>query len=327
MRRTSADCSSPARRAAIVSRGHRAPRWLTLALLLVASCAAVATKGASAADREASAKSHAVDFRGWGHLVARLEALGVDPVTLREIYNDQRMPRFGSIPFSVAPREPRSLYAGFLTAHRLELAQQFMALHHPTLSRAAKQFNVTSSVITAILLVESSFGLHTGQELVLYRLSRIAGLNTHANIEYNFHRLRKTDPSVTREKLHARADYLHRTFTPEIVALITMVRKNNLDIFQIRGSIAGAFGIPQFLPSSYLRFGVDGNGDGTVSLYNPDDAIHSAAHFLAEAGWHDTLTPAEKRQVIWRYNKSDEYISTVLDIAERLQDATKQTSR
>jgi len=305
----------------------RALQSLAAQLLLAVLCALGPPQKALAANEDANQRSHAVDFRGWGHLVARLEELGVDAVTLREIYSDQRMPRFGSIPFSVAPREPRSLYAGFLTAHRLELAQQFMALHHPTLSRAAKQFNVTSSVITAILLVESSFGLHTGQELVLYRLSRIAGLNTHENIEYNFHRLRKTDSSVTREKLHARAGYLHRTFTPEIVALITMVRKNNLDIFQIRGSIAGAFGIPQFLPSSYLRFGIDGNGDGAVSLYNPDDAIHSAAHFLAEAGWHDTITPAEKRQVIWRYNKSDEYISTVLDIAERLQDATKQTRR
>ncbi|NDC39505.1 MAG: hypothetical protein EBZ48_15950 [Proteobacteria bacterium] len=259
-----------------------------------------------------------VDLRGWGHLVSTLQRLGVDAVTLREIYADPRMPRFGHIPFSVAPRESHSIYAGFFTAQRLALASQQLGLHHSTFMRAAQRFGVAPGIVAAILLVESGFGLNTGQELVINRLSRMAGLNTKENIEYNFHRLRSTDPTVTRQKLAERAQYLESTFAPEIVALITLSRQNNTDLFTLRGSFAGAFGIPQFLPSSYLRFGVDGDADGQVSLYDLEDAIFSAAHFLASAGWRESLPLSEKRKVIWRYNKSDEYISMVLKISDHL---------
>lgn len=299
-------------------------RLLLAGILLRASMGpalAIATPAAAAEGKYLPPAGATVDLHGWGHLVAKLEALGVDAVTLREIYNDPRMPRFGHIPFSITPLEPHSIYAGFLTPHRLDLAAQFMTLHHPTFLRAAQRYHVAPSVVAAILLVESSYGLQTGQELVVNRLSRMAGLNTRENIEFNFHRLRPTDPSVTREKLAIRAAYLESTFSPEIVALITLARQNNTDLFEIRGSFAGAFGIPQFLPSSYLRFGIDGNGDGKVSLYNPDDAILSAAHFLSEVGWKNHLPEIEKRKVIWRYNKSDEYISIVLQIAARLEGA------
>ena len=261
------------------------------------------------------------EFRGWGHLVVRLRELGVDDATLHEIYHDQRMPHFDKIPFSVAPREPRSIYLGFMAPPKLELALQFMELHAPTLSRSQSRFGVNSSVVTAILLVESGFGLNTGKEVVLNRLSRIAGLGTPENIEFNYRRLKRDDPTVTKEKLAARARYLEETFTPEIKALIAIAKEHNLDPLDIRGSSAGAFGIPQFLPSSYLRFALDGNADGNVSLFNPDDAIFSAANFLRQSGWNDSLSDEEKRAVIWKYNKSDEYISIVLRLAEKIDKA------
>ena len=56
-------------------------------------------------------------------------------------------------------------------------------------------------------------------------------------------------------------------------------------IARIVGSKAGAFGMPQFLPSSYMRFAVDGNGNGRISLHEPADAAHSAANYLAAHGW------------------------------------------
>ena len=70
--------------------------------------------------------------------------------------------------------------------------------------------------------------------------------------------------------------------------------------------------MPQFLPSSYLRFAVDGNGDGRVSLYDPADAIASAANYLRAPRLAARLSYAEQRQVIWTYNHSDPYIDTVL---------------
>jgi membrane-bound lytic murein transglycosylase B len=56
-----------------------------------------------------------------------------------------------------------------------------------------------------------------------------------------------------------------------------------------------------------------------VSLYDPPDAIASAANYLARHGWKPGISRAQQRQVIWTYNHSDPYIDTVLAIAARIQ--------
>jgi len=87
----------------------------------------------------------------------------------------------------------------------------------------------------------------------------------------------------------------------------------------ITGSGAGAFGLTQFLPSSYLRFAVDGDGDGVVSLYDADDAIASTANYLRGNGWRPGISYTDQRRVIWTYNHSDAYIDTVLRLADVLE--------
>jgi hypothetical protein len=79
--------------------------------------------------------------------------------------------------------------------------------------------------------------------------------------------------------------------------------------------------MPQFLPTSYLNHGVDGNHDGVISLYDPDDAIPSCAKYLAAHGWKPGITYEQQRRVIWDYNHSDAYIDTVLSLASSLSDA------
>ena len=116
-----------------------------------------------------------------------------------------------------------------------------------------------------------------------------------------------------------RAAYLEREFYPELRTLLDLGLKKKFNLLKLRGSTAGAFGLPQFLPSSYVRFGYDGNGDGKVDLFNVADAIHSASNFLKGSGWSDDLPEAEKRKVIWKYNHSDAYIDTVLGIAAKLK--------
>ena len=68
-----------------------------------------------------------------------------------------------------------------------------------------------------------------------------------------------------------------------------------------------------------MHFAVDGNGDEVVSLYTPADAIWSTANYLAQSGWHNELPENKQREVIWKYNRSQAYISTVLDIARILR--------
>ena len=124
-------------------------------------------------------------------------------------------------------------------------------------------------------------------------------------------------------RVRARAARLEEMFFPEVRAVFALADAQGVDPLEIRGSRSGAFGAPQFLPTSYLRFGTDGNGDGRIDLYDIDDAAASAAHFLASHGWQGQLSRAERRQVVWHYNRSDAYIDAVLGLADRLRGSVR----
>ena len=75
-------------------------------------------------------------------------------------------------------------------------------------------------------------------------------------------------------------------------------------------SSAGAIGWMQFMPDTWLRWGIDANGDGVADPWNPDDAIFSAARYLAAAGGSTDLTRA-----VYAYNHADWYVNEVLGLA------------
>lgn len=80
-------------------------------------------------------------------------------------------------------------------------------------------------------------------------------------------------------------------------------------------SSAGARGPMQFMPQTFAAYGVDGDRDGRIDIYNPADAIFSAAHYLcANRGG---TGPAGLRQAVWRYNHADWYVDMVLALAVR----------
>jgi murein DD-endopeptidase MepM/ murein hydrolase activator NlpD len=81
-------------------------------------------------------------------------------------------------------------------------------------------------------------------------------------------------------------------------------------------SSAGAIGWMQFMPSTWLRWGTDGNGDGVADPWNPDDAVFSAARYLAASGGRDDVAGA-----IYSYNHADWYVREVLDYAKLFGDA------
>lgn len=79
-------------------------------------------------------------------------------------------------------------------------------------------------------------------------------------------------------------------------------------------SFAGAFGYPQFLPLSYLNYGVDGNKDGKIDLFNMEDAISSVANYLSSHGWKK-----DKKKAIFSYNPSDWYVEAFFKIYKSLK--------
>jgi membrane-bound lytic murein transglycosylase B len=83
--------------------------------------------------------------------------------------------------------------------------------------------------------------------------------------------------------------------------------------------------MPQFIPSSYWEYAVDGNGDGRADLFDAADAVFSVGNYLRRFGWRDDLSEDKQRAVVRRYNNSELYAATVLTAATRLRAGDTRT--
>src|SRR5262249_10150338 len=152
--------------------------------------------------------------------------------------------------------------------------------------------------------VESGCGRNTGRARILPALARLAMAAEPANLARNVERHTLLDGADGARLARWRAQTLEDMFYPEVRAMFSTAERLHTGPLEIRGSGSGAFGIPQFLPRSYLWFGVDGDGDGRVSLFDPDDAIPSCARYLQHYGWRSGIGDRAQRNVIWGYNHS-----------------------
>ncbi|MEN9846838.1 MAG: hypothetical protein RIS36_1985 [Pseudomonadota bacterium] len=258
-------------------------------------------------------------YRGWDYLASRLRKVGVPESEIIEIFGSPAMPRFTLVPFKVKPKEPHSIYSSFDRESFAQLGASFIQEYDHEFNRMERKYGVPREMVTAILVIETQIGRHTGNERIVHRLSRLASVLDPYNVQENYRRLKATDPTVTLEEVKDRGRYLEDTFLPEIPALIEISKRNQVNTFHILGSSAGAFGIPQFLPTAFIKYGVDGDGDGHVSLFNKVDALWSAGNYLAAFGYRADLPYAERRKVIWEYNRSEAYIDTVFRLASRIR--------
>lgn len=130
--------------------------------------------------------------------------------------------------------------------------------HASTLAAAEQRFGVDRHTIVAVWGVESDFGKARGKMPLVQALSTGACLAPRRNA----------------------------FFKGELIATLQIIQRGDLRSERLMGSWAGAFGHTQFIPSTYLRLAVDGDGDGRRDLVDSiPDALHSTANFMAKAGW------------------------------------------
>ncbi len=282
----------------------------------IALLATIARPSDARADDERIARAH-----GWGYLIDKLAADGVAPSRVAHTFGDPRLPPFTGLSFSLHPGESGALYRSLLRPASVAEARRCKSSNASAFGAAERTYGVPASVVAAIIHVESHCGHNTGTQPIFYRLARLAMANEPENLAANLARLTSLAGNAggaTTVRVFERARYLEDTFYPEVRAMFEMAARTDVDPLSVRGSRSGAFGYPQFLPTSYLRDGVDADGDGRVSLYDALDAAASCARYLAAHGWHPGASTAERRSAIWAYNRSTAYIDAVLTIARRL---------
>jgi membrane-bound lytic murein transglycosylase B len=208
--------------------------------------------------------AHAVDVDKYPDLVSLIQTLhqkyDYSEEVLRKLFSRVEIrPRV--IRRTKHPGERRPWYAyrdQFVTGLQARRGSRFWHAHADALRRAHARFGVDPAILVSIIGIESRFGHNTGHFRVL--------------------------DTLTTQMLHhpRRKDF----FTRELTEFLLLIRKNRLQPLAVRGSYAGAIGVAQFLPSTYLNYAVDFDGDGRSDLMNSmPDAIGSIANFIRRNGW------------------------------------------
>jgi membrane-bound lytic murein transglycosylase B len=227
-------------------------------------------------------------------------------------------PMFKLVSQTMKIREGQANYDHFLSPSEITAARHFIADHRNCFRKAEAAYGVGPEIIAAILLVETHFGSYTGKTPTLAVFSTFAIMDQEANRDKVWKLLLPRDRQKWgREafdgKLLDRSAWAYR----ELSALLELENTHGIRAASLRGSVMGAIGWPQFLPTSLAKFGVDGNGDGCIDLYSAEDAIFSTANYLRAHGWCGARLFSDREAVIWEYNHSKAYVRIVLGIAER----------
>ncbi len=146
----------------------------------------------------------------------------------------------------------------FIKEKRIVEGVKFWRRHEQLLTDVSGKTGVPAEIIVAIIGVETFYGIYKGKDPVFDSLVTIA------------------------------FDYPRRAsfFRSELEQFLLLAREQNFDARRLKGSYAGAMGMPQFISSSYRNYAVDGDGDGRVDLFaNIADIISSVANYFVRHGW------------------------------------------
>ena len=212
--------------------------------------------------------------------------------------------------------EYKATYDRFLEAKSVQKAQGFLDENRNWMREQEKKYGVEAGIVTAIFLIESDLGRFPGRYHLLKVFSSLASCNQEEHLQKVYRGLLPKYPKLDYQWLQRRAQKKSAWGYGQLVALLRLA--DRLDVDQVKGSWAGAFGICQFIPSSCLSYAVDGNGDGLIDLYDFQDAAASVANYLKVHGWRDGLDHKAREKVVWSYNHSSLYCQTVVGLAERL---------
>jgi len=172
---------------------------------------------------------------------------------------------------------------GILTEESLCRGKMVLAENAWLLDQIESEYGIRKEVLVSIFRVETNLGKHTGRYIVTNSLYTWATSGTR------------------------RAKWAEN----ELLYYLKMCRVYQYDPFSIYGSTHGAFGLVQFIPSSFWMFAVDGDKDGIVDLFNFHDAMSSVANYLSK---HAT-GKYPMRNAIYAYNHQMPYVEAVLAYA------------
>ncbi len=151
----------------------------------------------------------------------------------------------------------------FIDPVRIQAGVKFWRENAAALDKAEAEFGVPAEIIVGIIGVETIYGRDMGTFRVMDALATLA---------FDFPKTPKRDRSPF--------------FRDELEQFLSLTNRSNIDPLELRGSYAGAMGLGQFMPSSWVKYAIDFDGDGKVDLFSSTtDAIGSVANYFKSFGW------------------------------------------
>ena len=266
---------------------HKTARWTSSAIFLIAACAIPISASAQkdpkkqthSAKRSAGTSERASTKAAAVFYASRPDALQFadDLATRRDLDREwvrqaigqaqflPQVPRLMLPPAKGTAKNWRVYRSRFIEPIRIRAGVRFWQDNRAALERAEAEFGVPAEIIVGIIGVETIYGQQMGSFRVMDAL---------ATLSFDF-------PSA-----HPRAKERTAYFRGELEQFLSLANRSNTDPFEARGSYAGAMGLGQFMPSSWVRYALDYDGNGRIDLFNsPTDAIGSVANYFRGHGW------------------------------------------
>lgn len=178
-----------------------------------------------------------------------------------------------------------SYYDSALKPERIAEGKIKLKKYSSLFNKVAKEYNVQPQILIAFWGMETNYGTYIGKYNIIQVLTTLA-----------------FDPR--------RSEF----FTSELVKALQIVDNGHMKVPDMVGSWAGAFGNFQFMPSSFMAYAKDGNGDGKIDIiHNINDAVYSAANYLSKMGWNGKqkwgrpVLINKKDKHLWEYVNSNEW--------------------
>lgn len=235
----------------------------------------------------------------------------IDDPRAQLVYADQTISIIAPSMLARQRKDHQDLLKIFLRPERIETAERFYRAHRAALARAQERHKVEPSVVVSILAFESNLGTTTGKYVAFNAFTSQAFFLEEANRIAL--RRKKEQNQIDEAKQRERVATIQERARRNLSALVRISKARGIDPLSMRSSWAGAIGYPQFLPAT-LEWAEDGNGDGTIDLYNFDDSIASVASYLAASGFS-----ASRQKALWAYNHEQAYVDGVAAFADVLK--------
>jgi membrane-bound lytic murein transglycosylase B len=206
--------------------------------------------------------------------------------------------------------------------------RKFMKANPGAVRRASREHGVPGSVVASLLWLESRHGQNKGEfhvPSVYVHLVQSERLSVLQHLQASAKNFTSRVTAKARKEIAKRTKKKAEWALAELKAIQTMQQRNPKTVESLRGSFAGAFGMPQFIPSSFVKYAKSSEKKRPPDLVRADDAILSVAYYLKANGWKKAR--GSHVAALMKYNNSKDYANAILKLARFVDGAEAEDSK